>query len=61
MSHCTYCLGRGKVHGPSLLSYIWWRLGGRLYPQRCPECKGTGEAQPGQCTYPLHHQGGENA
>lgn len=52
MSVCTYCLGQGKVHGPGFFTYWWWRLGGRLIPTRCPECKGTGKPQPGQITYP---------
>ena len=35
---CSYCLGGRKIIG----------MRGIV---TCPECKGTGEAQPGQCTY----------
>ncbi len=40
---CTYCLGRGRVIGPSLIGYWWWRITGRCLTQLCPECKGHTE------------------
>lgn len=39
---CTYCLGGGRVIGPSFFGYLWWRITGRCLTQRCPECRGAG-------------------